>query len=461
MMATGMDFATLRQLVGSVVVPELTGYTHRQLGDACVSLGLPEPPGEGTKRVRVSQSFAALPDAELPMVAEQILAQALADASTRNAIQDMLWAEGSLEMPKRTRREIARDLDLADLVHNFDRFMTILGRLWVLDDDPFSWLGESTNSLRDRIEHHVFHNRGGWTTEDLFEQLGVFEATDARFTRFLEGLVSADTVLDEPAQRHIVDTVNPHLHAVGAELRETGVDGGYPVFRVISLRAARNRRPKNLIFATLAKPDIRFVNAIDNDIEIVENADKVLVYDRPIRTDGIRWRDLQAWWMDSEQLTDEVEGKKSLYQRLIRSLPSNSPPQRNLYDLYHEIHGTAVPDLPALLPEVWLHWDPVSAKVRGPKALLRFRMDFLLLLPHGERIVIEVDGAHHFTSPEGRPDGTKYADNMRGDRDLKLNGYEVFRFGATELLDRERARSLLEQFFKDLFRQFNVTPHKD
>ena len=26
-------------------------------------------------------------------------------------------------------------------------------------------------------------------------------------------------------------------------------------------------------------------------------------------------------------------------------------------------------------------------------------MDFLLLLPHRQRVVIEVDGAHHFTSP--------------------------------------------------------------
>ena len=136
------------------------------------------------------------------------------------------------------------------------------------------------------------------------------------------------------------------------------------MFSVVSTRAARNPGPKNLIFATLAKPDIRFTDAIDNDIEIVENADEALVYDRPIGADGIRWRDLQAWWKDSKQLTDEAEAKKSLYQRLIRCLPSNSPPQRNLYELYHEIHGCAVPDLPALLPEVWLHWDPMTPRTR-------------------------------------------------------------------------------------------------
>ena len=112
-----------------------------------------------------------------------------------------------------------------------------------------------------------------------------------------------------------------------------------------------------------------------------------------------------------------------------------------------------MPGLPALLPEVWLHWDPKTVRERGIKAMLGFRMDFLLLLPHGQRVVLEVDGSHHYASPDGkRPDPARYADGMRGDRELKLAGYEVFRFGATELQDREQARGLLQAFFADLFR---------
>ena len=266
---------------------------------------------------------------------------------------------------------------------------------------------------------------------------------------FSRAWVSAEYIPDEPAQRHIVNTVNPHLLQVGAELREIGVDEGYPVFGLVSTQAARNRQPKNLIFASFAKPDIRFASAVDNDIEIVGNADKVLVYDQPISGDGIRWRDLQAWWQYTRQIADDHEAKRSLYQRLLRSLPSNSPPQRNLFDLYHEIYGDSVPELPALLPEIWLHWDPKTVQERGRDALLRFRMDFLLLLPHRQRVVIEVDGSQHFT------DGAVYATNMRGDRELQLSGYEVFRFGATELEDRERARTMLQHFFKDLFRRYS------
>jgi hypothetical protein len=97
--------------------------------------------------------------------------------------------------------------------------------------------------------------------------------------------------------------------------------------------------------------------------------------DLPISGDGIRWRDLQAWWKDTQHIADDDAAKKSLYQGLSSSLPANSPPQQKVYDLCHKIYGTAVPDLPALLPEVWLHWDHKTARERSREALLRFRMD--------------------------------------------------------------------------------------
>lgn len=457
-----MDLVLLRQLVGGVIATLRDYYTHEKLGEACERLGLPEPPGqdEGTKRERVETSFAALTDAALPGVAERILMSGQPpepDAATRNAIQDVLWAgQGAIEIPKKARREIAQDLDLGDLAFKPDRFMALLDRLWVLGAplDPWS----DVSGLRARIDQHVFRNPGDWSAEDLFEELGAFEAGDARFGKFLEGLACADVIPDEPAQRRVAAAVNPHLRSAGAELGETGTDGGYPVFSVISTRPGRTRQPKNLIFASPVKPDIRFRDAVDNDIEIVANADKVLVYDRNIDDGGLRWRDLQAWWKDTQQITDDNEAKRTLYRRLISSLPGNSPPQRNLFALYHEIYGTAVRDLPALLPEVWLHWDYKTARERGRDALLRFRMDFLLLLPHGQRVVLEVDGLHHYASPGGeRPDPARYADGVRGDRDLKLSGYEVFRFGAAELQGRDQARDVLRPFFRDLFRRFGVS----
>ncbi|MDG4760490.1 hypothetical protein [Micromonospora sp. WMMD710] len=452
-----IDFAALRELLQPVTGSLADRNTRPTLGDACERLGLPTPPDVGTKSQRVSASFAALPDTDLPMVARRALASVAMEARFRNAIQDLLWAgESPLELPTRTRREIARDLDPEVLVHNPRRFMTLLDRLWVLDDESIASVFNPETGLRNRIEQHMIRNPGDWTIEQLFENLGVFEASDRRFALFLEGLTSPEVVPDELTQRGIVAAVNGHLRTVGVELRETATAGGYPVFSVVSTRSHGSRRPKNLIFASQTKPDIRFRDAIDNDIEIVGNADEVLVYDRPIGADGLLWRDLQAWWKDAHGFQSDDKAKRTLYARLHRSLPKNSPPQTMLYSLYHEIFGASVRGLPALLPEVWLHWDPKTVKTRGKEALLRFRMDFLLLLPRGQRIVLAVDGSQHY-STDGRPDPAVYAANMRADRELKLSGYEVFRFGAADLQDRQQARGPVRQFFKDLFRVFDVT----
>ncbi len=143
--------------------------------------------------------------------------------------------------------------------------------------------------------------------------LGAFEAGDARFARFLEATVSADVLLDEGAQRLLVDTINEHVRSAGIELRETGTEGGYPRFTMVSTGLAENRKPKNIIFASLTKPDIRFESAMDNDIEIVGDPENQLVYDRAIPDHGLRRRDLQSWWQDTREIADEAEAKATLY----------------------------------------------------------------------------------------------------------------------------------------------------
>lgn len=451
----------LRNLLQGVARVISERNTQEDLDEACQRLGLPTPLDGRTKHEQVLNSLKALPDPRLPETADRFLTKLPIDAATRNAIQDALWAgEDWPPIPKRTRREISRSLDLGSLLRSTDRFLAFLESLWILDDlyTFGEFLAADGTSLRARIMQHVFRNPGDWSTEELFENLGAFEASDGRFTIFLEGLASADVLLDESAQRHIVAAINCHLQTLGLELREVDTDGGYPVFAVVSTRARRNRRPKNLIFASRTKPDIRLPDAIDNDIQILGDANAVLIYDRPIGPEGIRWRDLQAWWKDTHKIHDDQEAKRSLYRRLQSSLPDReaSPPQHHLWELYHEVHGAAVPDLPALLPEVWLHWDPKTVKMRGQDALLRFRMDFLLLLPHGQRVVLEVDGQHHY-STGGKPDPAAYAANMRADRDLKLSGYEVFRFGASELVDKQRTRDQVQRFFRDLFSMFRVS----
>jgi len=108
-----------------------------------------------------------------------------------------------------------------------------------------------------------------------------------------------------------------------------------------------------------------------------------------------------------------------------------------------------------LLPEVWLFWDPKTIRERGRDALLRHRMDFLLLLPHWNRVVLEVDGMQHYATPDRLASPATYAVNMASDRELKLLGYEVFRFGAAELA-ADKAKSTVAEFFPALFARYGV-----
>lgn len=111
--------------------------------------------------------------------------------------------------------------------------------------------------------------------------------------------------------------------------------------------------------------------------------------------------------------------------------------------------------MPALLPQVYLHYDPAVVKtLRHRLPLPRQRMDFLLLLPGRQRIVLEVNGRHHF-SENDHPYLNVYADMVSADRKLRLAVYEVYRFGANELVG-EGAESKMADFFEKLFRLHHI-----
>lgn len=217
---------------------------------------------------------------------------------------------------------------------------------------------------------------------------------------------------------------------------------------------------KNLIFAADgAKPQIVLRDAVNNDVEIVRHADACLVYTDPLPPQGLTWRQMVAWWMKNHQPgTDEKVAASSLYRRLYRSLDS-VPEQllmRSYCARYAEEGGL---DLPALIPQVYLHYDPYtrrSGKQTG--ALHRQRMDFLLLAPDQSRIVIEVDGVQHY-SRKNLPDNTGritwtavprlYSEMVAEDRRLRLAGYEIYRFGGWELTE-PGGEKILESFFTEL-----------
>ncbi|MFH8485318.1 hypothetical protein [Streptomyces longisporoflavus] len=218
---------------------------------------------------------------------------------------------------------------------------------------------------------------------------------------------------------------------------------------------------KNLIFAAdRVKPQIVLRDAVNNEVEIVRHAEACLVFTDPLPPQGLTWRQLVAWWTKHHQPgADEKTAANGLYRRLYRSL--DSVPEQLLMITYCARYAEGGGfDLPALIPQVYLHYDPYTRKSgKQSGALHRQRMDFLLLAPDRSRIVIEVDGVQHYGRPnppdeKGRVAHTAvprlYSEMVAEDRRLRLAGYEIYRFGGWELSQPHSSR-LLDDFFTELF----------
>lgn len=427
--------------------------TNSSMPELCIALGLPVPEVGGDKRGRLHAAFDALPDSELPAFAQRLVDQREIGGELRNEVQSALWSHlPEIAIPKRSRRDIARALNSIELFGHWDNFVQALKDVFILP--PFNFSG-NPNAALTFAYHHFVDSPEEADVELLFEKLRAFDLTSRRFGLLLEKLASAEVQVDEDRQERFVGIVNSVLSLIGVELRKTAINDGYPVFSIVEFRSPRGRA-KNLIFASHVKPDIRFRDAINNDIEIASNEDKVLVYDRPIGMNGLTWDELQNWWSERNVDSDEQKSRESLYLRLQQCLPASSPPQRLLFRSFFKTFATTFHHLPALLPEVWLHWDPKTVASRGTSALLHHRMDFLMLFPGGARIVIEVDGVQHYANEEGQASPQTYARMAKGDRELKLAGYEVFRFGGAELQGNEPSE-LVATFFQALFERHGIT----
>ena len=215
---------------------------------------------------------------------------------------------------------------------------------------------------------------------------------------------------------------------------------------------------KNLIFAANGpKPEIIFSDSVSNDIEIVKNSVYCLIYDRPIKSHGLLWKELVDWWREREQLNEEsdIEVGRKLYARLSQSLASE-PEKLFLKIYFKKFYESFKEKLPALIPQVYLHYDPYTLKqLRDQRRLVRQRMDFLLLLSDRIRVVIEIDGKQHYAE-EDRASPKLYSEMVAEDRRLKLSGYEVYRFGGCELSFESAAETIVETFLVNLFKRHDL-----
>jgi hypothetical protein len=122
----------------------------------------------------------------------------------------------------------------------------------LIQNKRVSW---GSKSLAREIERHVFQNEGDWSAEHL-----------------------------SSGWAHLMPPIG---------LRETDTDGGYPVFTIVA-HGTTIGRPKSLIFVSSVNPTYAFGMRSATKIEIVSNADDVLIFDRPFPSHGLTWADPQG-----------------------------------------------------------------------------------------------------------------------------------------------------------------------
>jgi very-short-patch-repair endonuclease len=362
---------------------------------------------------------------------------AQSERSSRNARRSVQHADGQTAAPA-TAMEFVVQRWWAELLRRPGRSLLTFIML--------------SRSLAQQIVQHMIINPTDWDAEHLFGELSAFTCSRSRFARPLEAVMHP---LAHRGPEALANELNEILRRDGYRLETTGEASGYPIYTLSRLHRGVAGAPKKLIFASTGpKPELSFADAVNNDVVILAGAEHCLIFDRSIRSDGLLWSELVSWW--GELHPEESDPAKSLGLRLPASLSSSSLAEQAVFDTYFRRYRPMLQSaLPALIPQVYLHYDPAVVRtLKHRSSFPRQRMDFLLLLPNRARVVIEVDGQHHFTRND-KPSLAAYAEMVSADRDLRLAGYEIFRFGANELVDAG-AQALIERFFDRLFQLHRV-----
>jgi very-short-patch-repair endonuclease len=437
---------------------------------ACVRLGIQPNVAEGdaqeafgSKRLYVRRRILDWKESDLLDLASRVLREYPSDELADTMSEMTFHAEHRVSTL--VRRDVLKALNA--LVPLFgespliDSLSAVFGAA-LIQDDPSGLLGPT--SLHGQIVQHCLRNED-WSNEELLTRCGALKCSQTRFFALLEKLLHPMTRRDAE-QAALATAIGAALRRDGFTVRQTSVESGYAIYGVVRAQAGVAGALKNLIFASVGeKPELIFRDAVNNDVEIVKHADKVLIFDRPLPGSGLLlWKDLRDWYAERHGITDPGSAKEQLYRRLRQSvLGARSPGEYAVFHGYYERYGGMLEDrLPALIPQVYLHYDPYTRRQRGDEQFLaRQRMDFLLMLEQGVRIVIEVDGRHHYAAQDPHePDryiasAQRYAEMVAEDRRLRLMGYEVYRFGGYEFpdvdLEQRRVGSLALQCVAEFF----------
>jgi very-short-patch-repair endonuclease len=435
--------AELRASIAGTISAEVKAY---DLVETCAALGIEKGDGNEawqSKSKYVDKRIFHLDKEKIIRLARDVLAK-WDSFSLRECLRRFL-CDNRPRLTIVTRQRLCQELDAKPALNGHMAVTDFIGELMPVNELPS--LDPRFSTFFGEILQHTERN-DDWDNSQILERIGVMTASDEFLCEFLELLVHP-TVRDGIEQSEFVTVINRVICVDGFALEEADNMSGVPVFALSCPGASAKGRPKNLIFASTGpKPEILLADAVDNDIRIATNAQYVLVYDRLIVRAGLTWVDLLNWWK-SHPAADLENIEHSLYHRLLKSL--TSPPEQYFFRAYYTAFKDRLNEWPALIPQVYLHYDPKTVReLDGARRFLRQRMDFLLLLPDRVRVVVEIDGKQHYALDDGMASPRLYAEMMREDRLLRLKGYELYRFGGHELQNYSSTEEVVRNFFNTL-----------
>lgn len=375
-----------------------------------------------------------------------------AESDSLNRQMEEYLGDSIFEFTYITRRKLA---DYFDMCPNFEgkmRLDELLRGIWNIDvpyNDEEDMFIFNRVSIGEYIMQHVIINDDISYKDMLLDILQFKYISDSSLVKFLEKMVNPEVRTGEE-QIQYVNGINEIIGADGFEMAVSGRISNELIYKIYKKNMVCGNM-KNLVFAPLGKkPDIVIDDAIDNELKIVGDTDNCLFYNFEPNSDGLSWKTLVKWW-EPKSLNENVQ--QDLFTRLLNSM--DSKPEKYFFTQYYKIYEERE-DFPALIPQVYLHYDPHAKIWRGSGVVYTHqRMDFLMLLSNGVRIVIEIDGKQHYS--EGDKSSPKlYSEMVIDTRELQLKGYEVYRFGGYEFMNITESKRMIGDFFEKLFKKYSI-----
>jgi len=449
---------TVTDSIQKTIVDYLYNYKAYDLPEVCKSYGIEcneQLNPNSSKRLYISSGLKKMNLAQTKDLVKKIITNG-ADAAFVRKIEPFM-DDDFFSIPMVSRRAILDWLSTERNLEGKKNIVDLLSMSWNLKSIAITNEWCDTNAYEYLLQHMVRND--DITYVELFEEiLDIIYVPDSVLVHFLESLVDS-SIREDSEMAYYIGAINKLLATDGYRFQVEKRIAGRPIYKIVHGSGGIEKTTKNIIFGAYdGKPDIVISDALTNDIEIVGDSSKCLLYMLPPNSNGLSWHELVTWWNGGNEEYD-IEVEKALVSRLILSLDSE-PEKIFLRTYYNFIYKQRNNNLPALIPQVYCLYDPQSARMRGGQSyVFHQRMDFLILMPNWVRVVIEIDGKQHYSvdniaSPE------LYAKMVEDDRKLSLYGYDVYRFGGQEFVNGEEVRKKIEAFITDLFKKYDIIPAK-